>query len=524
MKISIKIWSLSFLFFFQGCILFSPNSSKRYLKDKKRDYVTVAKAEKVSEQNKDFKDGFTAAFDKAHIAGYQAGEKVGIKKGIKKGMGIGADTLLQQIDRVKNNDRRFLALYLDAEKHKETDKMEGIRIASRAAGYEECQDEYYGLGFNDGYASAFDSTYNIWLKKGHISLRNPEPKIELVINYDKVANLLSKIETSNAVDYIYFNQALKEVHIEILTYIMVLVEFTREEEQEILEFYERMHPDLSSLYYRKYVSHCQSKNRNFDKSFYDYRYHTSVNAFLQIVNSGICSVADRVVTFAKNNTQHSAVEGFESMGHICEAIIEKIVVPMEDLFLKNAVRLDYNATLPQINQITTQIITSEVAETRRHCKKIKETFSPGGGASVDIEMEIITIIEVGYDVNSLEVEVDHNQQRFTVNLTQAPRFIRTVYQDYKVLCIKNRVSCNPITNYTKFTITEEKLQSIFETNRDNPRELDIAHKFLKKQTSNKLVPMLTKILEPCVVLPYSCYSAKMKFGRSSSELIAIKCK
>ena len=387
-------------------------------------YIKPLKAKSKSDYNKGYKSGFKKGKKIGYAEGFERGIKQGKSYGIMVGKLMGSDSVLAEIKKTDREMYEILIIKNYGLMEKRIKRIESIKEGTYILGYEENVIEAYQMGFREGYETAFDSTMTIKLMAGQYEEYSPRNNANLSIDYEKIAKLLNDINGQNTiVEYSHFSHALNEVHSEVLLYLVLRLGLPPIEQGEVFQRYEEIHTKLAALYYKRYLELCSSKNRNYEKSFYDYRYYTSADIFLDIVGMGISSVADVTFTYAKNNPGFATENGFEVLGHIAELIIDEIFIPLEDYLLKNALILDYNHTLPQVTNITKEILLPKVAETRIHRKIITETVEVSSNYTATIVMEIETIVNVGFYLDDFSIIVDHNKQLFPRQPFRPPKAI-----------------------------------------------------------------------------------------------------
>ena len=492
-------------------------------------YVKPQIANEVSLYNRAYKDGRKVGWESGREEGYQEGHRNGYTQGLFIGKKMGADSLLRATKEL-NTDEYHLMMMIQYDLLKDRiECAEHARNDGYLIGLEESNMNAFELGFKEGYQKAFDYLFTINLGRGEDVSYPERGDSRLAIDYEKVAKLLHGIgEEYLYVDFERFSGALHEIHLEILAYLVQRLKFnlSPQEEAEVFQRYEEIHNRLARSYYRRYFSLCRTRNRNYEnKSFYDYRYYNSADIFLDIVGLGISAVVDVVFTYAKSNSQFATTSGFEVMGHVAELIIDEVVLPIEDLLLKQALVLDYDQQIPQLVLFSKQLLEPFIAETRVHRKKVREHITVNKFYSATVEMEIETIVNVGFNLADFSIELDHYRQSFLLNLSAQPRLLQVVKQDYKVRCIKSEVYVPWPGGYGRENLPEKVLEEIFEAHRDSPESLDICRKPLQKATLEIIIPSLVKIMEPCISLPVGCYEAQVRFGNySSQKIITARCR
>jgi hypothetical protein len=526
MKINLLTWVLPICF----VIGLTACSNKIKLKTEScaNIYIKPINAYEQSGVNKGHKDGLVEGFKKGIQKGKNDGYTEGFATGQKQGIQIGMDSLMQKFRRLDNDSFKIILVTRLAHKldgnHRKFDQISNaayekakldVNRSSFTAGYEKGRDDY------------FREMSKIQLSK--FDYKNKPPRIapSFTPDFDKLVHLLNDIKDANNVTQrVSFDEAVKMIHEDMLSYLVRRFELTPTEQGLVFSRYSEMHSELTELFYSEYVSACSKTNRNYEKSYYDFKYSHSTDIFLNIVNAHICSLADVMFTYAMANPQWAVTNGFKVMGHVCELISVELLLPLYDYMFKDALINDYNYVRPQIITQTKQILTSSIVETRTHTKTVTETIDVAPNATASIKMEITTIVNVGYFLEDFEVLVDHKNQQFTFCLSSAPRYLNTVLQDYKVLSIdiENTVPPSKTTTTVQNKIKKADFDKIFFANKDKAETLNICEQAFSASVATTLIPTLVKIIEPATTLPYSCYKARLLFsGKGSFQLVSANC-
>jgi len=492
-------------------------------------YVPPVDAERASSAHRLYQGALKEGIEIGKKIGSEEGFRQGMSEGLYKGKLMGADSLLtaaQQIDK----DEYLLLLSIRAKSFsKQVDAMQDARQRGIQIGREKAWQAAYQEGFNKGYRLAFDSLYKLHISTGETISYPNEIDTKLAIDYRRVVELLNKIGNQYLyVEYTFFANALHEVHTEILRYLVrrLQKDLSLSEQAEVYERYEEMHDKIARIYYRRYLSLCRTRNRNYEqKSFYDYRHYTSADLFWDVVGLGITAVADVVFTYAKSNSQFAATSGFEAMGHIGELIINEVMLPTQDLLLKQAVKLDYDQKRPVIQQSCQATLSPVVADTRIDRKVISSNIYLKSNYRAEVKMEIVTIVKLGFDIDQVILSIDHQKQRFRLSISNTPRYMGLVYQDYKILKVNNEVYVPHPGGTERAVLRNKALENLFKQHKPEPSELDICDKPLTQSALETILPTLIKTLEPSMSLPVSCYHAQVKLqGHLPRQIIKAKCR
>jgi hypothetical protein len=481
--------------------------------------------------------------------GREEGEKEGKAKGIKEGRIEGIEigrkfNINLFLDSLRANSQReneFMCLQLQRNPQwkdnvKRNDKL--YKMARNTGYYEgfwNNSDEYFRRGFDRG----FDSIYTINIRLGQEVTLEPYSFIPK-INYDKISKLLANVNGSNySSEFTFFNYAVQEIHTEILAYLVKRLGLNSLEQQEVYEEYGKIHEKLVKLYYKKYLQIMKTKSLPYDKNYYDYGHYHSVNVFLEIISSGICSLSDVLFTYAKSNTQFAAINGLEVMGSICELIIDEILLSVDDGLVKTALIYSYDKNIENIDSYCKNTLEPMIIESLIDIKEVKGTIEISKDYSAEVTMEIETVYNIGLNLEDFSVNVDHQDAKFTINLSNKPRIINIVYQTYKIKKIKNKIGYTqsvykygPLNREEK-PVKKEKKETKYCTisgdvfddmfNRDKPSVEDLDLETIEREKINHIAVILMKALEPAIALPSACYSVILNFGEKEESLLTIDC-
>lgn len=490
-------------------------------------YIPPQTASMTSQYNKGYKDGLVEGKVLGEKKGYIDGYKIGRSEGLYTGKLLGADSILQVMKEV-NWDKYAILITMNNNCYQPyVDAYEDARLTGFEKGLYQGEADAYERGYKDGHEESFRIVNSINLAKGETVNYPSEKNSHLAIDYEKVAQLLNQIGSSeNYVNLAQFSSALREIHLEVIGYLSRRLnsELSPVEQSEAFQRYEEIHERLALSYYNRYISLCNTRNRNYNqRSFFDYRHHSSADIFLDVVGLGLSGVLDAVYTYAKSNPQFCATSGFEVMGHISELVIDEILLPVYDLLIKQAIRLDYEEKIPVLQASAQNIISPMVAHYRTHTKTVTEKIEKGDDFS-EVKMEIVTIVALGFS-QDLELNVSHPQQRFTMNMSNIPRYLYTVSQDYKVLSVETHTKIPYPGGKECFKVSPSDLKKIFEANKDDPETLSICTKPLSMKELEAVIPMFIKVLEPAISLPAGCYHAKVNFdGHLPKEIVSANCR
>lgn len=499
--------------------------------------ITPCKVKEESICNKCTKKGIKEGIPIGKAKGVKEGYKKGYRDGLKQGKTEGVVEHLEKLNRIDTFSWHYefsnsfkwqnevLRRKSNIEELIEIGYQRGLKVVADSA-------------FRNGFKVGFDSIYHINLRSGE-NIKLKEYDIPPKIEYDEIAKLLLKVQGNSIIaEKGFFSIAVKQVHIEILNYLAKRLDLSTIETSDVFSEYEKMHDRLVDLYYEKYLLLIKNKQIPNKKSFYDYKYYYSVNSFLSIIRSGICSVSDVVITYAKSNTQYAAINGLEVMGHLCEIIMEELLYHIEDRFVKSAVTYDYNSNINDLDQTCNRILESIILSTETQIDKVTETITLSNNFNAKIEMKIETVYNIGFDLEEFELNVNHNAQEFFIFLPKTPKILSIAFQSYKIVKIENTFKYEQTKNIKRLlrfksepkekkimtestgVLNEADFEDIF--NKNKPTIKDLKTKALKKKDLGYVVDILTKTLEPALALPHSCYDVVLRIGNSGKDEILYK--
>lgn len=476
--------------------------------------------------NEGFNRGWDLGYDKGYSNGYLAGDHDGYLRGLVEGRRIAENTLLDSLKSVRAADDLRLALIERMYANKDTlDKFEGIREAGYVAGLHTGRREAYVEAYRKGFDDAFDSLYPINLRRGQgIKYRIFDPnKMNLSIPYERIARFIAKeLQQESFLNQKAFGQLLKEVHTNFISLVSQMVELDGQESADMFLRYEEIHTALSELYYETYLQKILLKNRDLDKNFYDYRYHLSCAEFVDVARTGICSLMDVLITFAKSNSQSATMNGFEVMGHICELLHREPIQEFEDGLLKSALVFDYDANVERLTSSLRSLLSKQTVDILSRVVDSKSIYLDKPDFGVDIERDVIQVLAVGFDTTQVLVTVDHNEQKFYIKLSQKPVVLRKLFE----LGIPTYIRAETLCQASMPSVTKSlKLDKSQWAREDN------AVRFANPQTLppitigavTNLVPFFRKFMEPAVSLPTSCYNVYLDFEGQAINLLETSC-
>ena len=521
-----------------------------------------------------FRQGETYGFAQGYKAGKVAGQKKGFAQGLYKGKLDGQVMAYQYLHQFANppkfmkgsiehqNFAQIMERVIQGQ-FQEKGQLEAIQSPR----FQYLLRQRYQQGLND----CFEQTYRANLKLGqHI-----RPRYNLTdkpyINYEYVVEALQALRGNYAyADPATFSKVLYHVHQEILAYIARLLEENEDliddkighrlQRAEVFQEYQRLHEALATQYYRQYRQRCQALNVHYQKSFYDHSLYFSVEVFVAIVNAGLCSLVDTILTYVKSNTQYAAVAGFEVLGNICEFITAQVVGKLADKLQKRALVHDFKRNEKYLVRSIAQSLRPIIVSHRTYRKTIPaegiycETKKDSSyELKASVALEIKAIASVGIDLSQIHLIVSEADQSITVRIPSTARVLEIVDQSYSLGTgtIENAYVTKVISKQRNYfnrraTSGEErkpapsiqtkrhthqaqlptsKIEQLFRQHQYQLAEVQAQQLPLKEGPGlQKVRNILKKVIEPMLVLPSSCYTVYMEFQGQLRKIHEVSCR
>ncbi|MEO1808360.1 MAG: hypothetical protein AAFU33_26370, partial [Bacteroidota bacterium] len=497
------------------------------------------------------KDGRKSGYEDGYERGRMDGEDVGYRKGMDEGKRLGMGAKREDLFRkYKSNyakmDEEAVVLLMNYMNEFKEDHAGLISHLEDSILHSPSVLNELVESFRAGYQYCFDSIHHITLMPGQaIQLRGTDYEIKL--NYDEIAKVLHSFHGSENASYdsYAFASQVKAVHLQVMTYLVERLNLTPYEVERMKSEYFRIHDYTSELYFKRYRAITEKIYQHQQKPFYDYAYYRSVEVFMDIINSGLCSVMDVVLTYAKFNSQYAAVVGMEGMGHLCQLLQDEVMFKMEENLIRNSLIFDYDSHRPLLRTHTISIIRPIKVATFIEEKEITREIDLDDGASASVDMTINSMVNLGMDLQEAEVEVNHDCQYIMIHLPEQPYKIDMAHQWYtlndmevkfeyeKKVWTTNEYHITEGRSYSetrkdiewadeKVKIPGEELEFLFELHK--PELADIIDlPPLDDQVLEIVTPILRKIYEQPVALESSCYNVYVRFRGKVRPLIEFEC-
>ncbi|WP_375560190.1 hypothetical protein ACE193_21155 [Bernardetia sp. OM2101] len=415
---------------------------------------------------------------------------------------------------------------------------------STSSKYKEIRAKVYNMGWRDGYQNA----YNILLKKGqNITLK--EVDLPSTLDYVQLVEDIHTIQGKSIYeDASTFSALIKKIHLDMIDYLSLRLELSAIEREDAILQYERIHPALASQYYEKYLSIYRVWGIEADakSSFYNYHSYHTTHSLIDIIAWDLCSVADVVLTYSKENSQYASIIGLET-GNVCWVLKEDYLQTIYYNLLKVAFGNDLNRVAPQMQSGVQQSLTNFVAEVQKHEKIVTETVELSEGESAQVTMKITSLYTIGFELDEISVDIDHKKQNVNVQVSRTPRLLNIVQQEGVVLKVvtkkeytetkdveKTVVGLKPIIKgeekiydakkketkkIAKVVVANSAFQAIFEKHKPDEEEIKSKMQKLPLDAYENISILLQKVIEPAISLPDANYKATFKYGGKSIQLV-----
>ena len=421
---------------------------------------------------------------------------------------------------------------------------------------------YFQNGFNKGFNVAFDSIFSpLAIMDRQIVSINESDIDKLFIDYDssvvlKVKDIaLSNSPQSNPQNLDIFRSALYEVHKNMLRYVANRVNLGPSETEEMYKEYDKIHLKLSSTYYQYFLRIIESENINLPNTgFYNFKLYHNINAFMEVVNAGACSMVDLIFTYVKKNPLYASVYGLDNMGngHICQILIEEVLKKFRINTERIALGYDYQIVRPEIEVSLRQTLFNSVIETRivEYPKPFKAKVKANDGSEVVITMQLYAFVGLGLQQETILLShtLSNNSSNLIVNISDVPYLLPQFFHvGYKILntdvTIEYATEINKTTNrysiwnlpsegisasetktvISKKTVSIDEFEKVFQAHKEEASYENVSAHLKKSVLSQSSVvqfrSIVLKVIEPALSLPNSRYKAYLNFGSSSAVLI-----
>ena len=460
----------------------------------------------------------------------------GYKKGVEAGIKDGFFKHYQEIGKEAREMREDQDLVIRLQKSNHGDQtIDTIQLTfndSYVEGIEKATHDWYVKGVKDGRKERFQTEYLQYVEDKKGQAKFDKRNMVLAIDCQKVSGLFTQLgKSKSSVNANVFAEALDSVNLPVLRYLNSLYaeDLTAQEKKDVFDFYFRINKDLAETYYATYLRLCLQRNFRHQVPYFDYRYYQSAEAFLDVVRTGLCSIAEACYAYAKGNRRPFETIDFYVMGSGCELIIKDVLPQIETCLSKQMLILDYDECIPSLQASTQILLTEETAVIRSETKKISESINASGTCKATVDMDIITICEIGYTIDDLIVSVNHSEQCFFITISATPRLLNIISQDYHVRSLSTKSDgpctcddCISCTKTCRCKVSESDLKKLFNDHKPEISELQSLKDPLGAEEADRIIPDLRKILEPAISLPPGLYEVKLEFGGSKQTICASK--
>ncbi len=437
----------AFTIYFFVIIFFTSCNSKQL-------FVSTYQHDMNSNYNKGYKEGYEAGYNeglqKRSENKYNEGLKKGIELGKSQGIVMGYEQFQLEHKDYYSKNPRILKEHLDKYAQSTLHRMwfdEGVIYA---------RDTFYRMGYQDGYVDCFNNIDTINLRMGQTVERHYtdyKPKID----YNYILKQLKSIInlTYPYADMLTMNKIIRPIHMDVLNYLSIELGLSKKEKADLFLEYNRIHNDLVKSYYASYKRMYEATNVRTKQSKYNLVLHNTALIVFEVINSGLCSVADATITYAKKNSQYGRIKGLSIMGNICEVLQYNVLPEIRDAVLKLAIRDDYEELAPKLESTIKQDFQNLIIETRSTTQNIKEQKKVEKDYDASINMDISTVVNLGLDTSLIDISLDHKAGEIIINISDQPVIMGLFEQNYEVTKVHHDIS------YVEKIEKEEHKYSLF---------------------------------------------------------------
>lgn len=434
----------------------------------------------------------------------------------------------------KNNSTRYM---LDLYRQSVEANVNATAYDSTLSRYREIRAKVY----NEGWRNGFQTAYNIHLKQGqNVTLK--EIKLPSALDYVQLVEDIHVIQGKSIYeDATTFSNLIKKVHVDMIDYLSLRLDLSETERRDALVEYDSIHPLIASQYYEKYLSIYRSWGIEAENKsdFYNYHFYHTTHSLIDVISSGLCSVADVCLTYSKSNSQYAAIVGLET-GNVCWVLREDYLQTIYYNLLKVAFSRDLNTVVPEMQSSIRQSLSDFNAESQIHKKTVTKVVPLSEGEEAEITMEITSVYNTGFELSDISVEADHKKQNVNVKVARTPRLLGIIQQQGRVLKVitrkeytqtkeieKTAVGIKPIfrgeekiydkdkketKKIAEVTVSEKVFNQILEENKPTEEEIKKEMKKLPLDAYQGITTLLKKVVEPAVSLPNTNYKTTFKYG------------
>ena len=404
--------------------------------------------------------------------------------------------------------------------------------------------DYWHLGFLNTYPKA-EEAGRVQAIKSYTTQLNmieseyvhyPMADMPFALNYDMIASTLCNkcIFPLKEKD---FDQLMNDVNTEVIRYLNRALGHTgtlnHEEQLTALQIYEvEIHPKLMPILYRLYTETYQQHERLKEAPYFDRSCHLSTYTFLKLVATYIGSVTDASFSYAKGHPEFASEQGFDVMGKIGELTTQRILPVLQDYLYQNTLIYQYDHSVDRLESLTRELLDSLVVDTRKKKRRVKDKYDIGQ-FTVKAKVDLKTIVSLGLVVEEIEVDVDHDKQKFIIRIPKTPNLLKVEHWNHRLYGAKNKYEMVCSAEDIKARACKTAIGTYGDTELRNTLQKKTRkpikdQRFCKRKLSNKVKkvfkPLLIKVFEPLVSMPHSCYSVELHFGRNKETILSSNCK
>jgi len=363
------------------------------------------------------------------------------------------------------------------------------------------------------------------------------------INYSKLSKKLYQCGSNTAEDKTFFSETIYKIHIEVIRYIMLRCQLYQDERDEMITEYNKLHNKIVNSYYSSYMSIYNPLKNKYDNQ--DYHPFTEVYAtevFIDIITTNLSSLMDVLFRIVKKNSEYSQYSRLVLIGEISEIIIPEFITNFKNYADKAALYNAHSKIRPYTENALKHGFTNIILETVIDDNKISKKVTVQDDYEANITMSVKSTYQIAIDTSKISVDVNHKKHLIKVYIPPFPVILRIINQSYEVHHIYHTIKYVETTDkdISKYGLFEKKpkneinstigskrvilpesiILSVFNSHKPNMMDLQKNLRNLSKDHLDLLVPIITRLIEPTISRPNTCYGVDLILGKKNRTLYA----
>ena len=291
-------------------------------------------------------------------------------------------------------------------------------------------------------------------------------------------------------------------------------------------------PQLAQMLYPRFVDDYQRFKRLEQAPFHDYSCHLSIKLFIGLATEYMGGIADAVFTLTKGNPEFASTINFNVMHRIAELLTKKVLPIFQEGVYRNSLMYDYNKNLDDLTKLTKSLLTGLVVDTRIQSKTTSGKLKVSSDYKIKAKEDIISIVNLGLDVDGIQVEADHIKQQFDIYIPKNPRLLKVVYEDHKLMKESNAYRCNcswedyekKVSYVEQENFADNDMKNIMANRIKNSIESrSICNKRFSNKVKKQFITVLKKAFESSISISHSCYKVVLHFGSKKETILSSSC-